>query len=315
MSLSRSPIFTRNRNIIISQQNQAMEAELQNQNRVQPLLDLQHPPQVENVGSANLKLPSFYNKYPCQWFAIAETQFRIRNVNNENSKYECLMLALSQDLIASVFDIIQSINDNWNNPNSTPYTTLKEALLERNSLSESQRLESLLKDVDIGDRKPSEFYRALKQTAGQSDSISDKLITQLWMRKLPTQIQVSLKTLPNPDIKTLLSMADSIYEIIQTNNQGQVQAIFSSFEQPQHDHISRLENQIKILTETIEKLNTHPNYSNTHPNSSNRSRSRYRSRSKSNTNQSNSSGICWYHDKFGTKAKKCISPCNFTKNQ
>lgn len=302
MSLTRSPILTRNRELINLNQN--MDPPLQ------PLPQpLQPPQQNENVGLTTLKLPPFYNKYPYQWFTFAEAQLSIKNILLENTKYEHLILSLSQDLFATVFDVIQYINDNWNDPQSTPYTTLKEALLERNSLSESQRLESLLKDLDMGDRKPSEFFRTLKQTAGQSDSISEKLIIQLWIRKLPTQIQVSLKTLPNPDIKTLINMADSICEIIQTSNQGHIQAVTSPFEQFQNEQITRLENQVKLLTESVQKLslNTNKHHSSY--------RTRSRSRSNSRKSPPNSTELCWYHSKFATKAKKCIPPCNFLKNQ
>lgn len=315
MSLTRSPILTRHRDLSNRDPrlNQNINPELnQNMDPPEPRVPQLNPPQIENVGLSTLKLPQFYDKYPQQWFVLAESQFRIKNINQESIKYDYLLLALSQDLFATVSDIVQNINDNWNNPGLNPYTLLKEALLERNSLSESQRLETLLKDIDIGDRKPSEFYRALKQTAGQSDSITEKLITQLWIRKLPMQIQISLKTLPNPDVKTLLSMADSIYEIFLMNNQGHLQAIGSSSEQLiKNEHISRLENQIKLLTESIQKLTT-----NHTQQSSNFKRFRSRSNSRPRNIQSDSTEqLCWYHKKFGTKAKKCISPCNFIKNE
>lgn len=266
-------------------------------------------PNFENSRSSSLKLPFFYDKYPQQWFLLAESQFRINNINHENDKFDKLLLALSQDLFVTVSDVIQNINDNWQNPNSTPYTTLKETLLERNSLSESQRLENLLKDFDIGDRKPSEFYRALKQTAGQSDSITDKLLTQLWIRKLPMQIQISLKTLPNPDIKTLMSVADSIFEIFLMNNQHQLQAITSSnTHELGSDRISLLERQIQLLTESVQKLTFNSQ------NSRFRYRSKSRSNSKSRNTRLNPTELCWYHQKFGDNAKKCILPCNFPKN-
>lgn len=321
MPITRSPILTRYRDLTNSRLNlNTPDPIIMDDPLIEPIVDpnllrnqvLQHqlPPQIGNVGSSTLKLPPFYDKYPQQWFVLVESQFRIKNINQEHIKYDYLLLALSQDLFATVSDIVQNINDNWNHPGLTPYTTLKEALLERNTLSESQRLETLLKDIDIGDRKPSEFYRALKQTAGQSDSITEKLITQLWIRKLPMQIQISLKTLPNPDIKTLLSMADSIYEIFLMNNKGQLQAIGSSSEHHvQNDHISRLEKQITLLTESIQKLTTNTQHT------SNETRFRSRSKSRSKRNPSNSTELCWYHNKFGTKAKKCISPCNFIKNE
>mgnify|MGYP006971132592 FL=1 len=40
----------------------------------------------------------------------------------------------------------------------------------------------------------------------------------------------------------------------------------------------------------------------------------YRDRSRSRSRSRGRSSTCYYHRKFGTDAKKCISPCNFTTN-
>lgn len=44
--------------------------------------------------------------------------------------------------------------------NNTIERNLNKTFIERNSLNESSKLDKILSDRDIGDRKPSEFYRS-----------------------------------------------------------------------------------------------------------------------------------------------------------
>ena len=138
------------------------------------------------VDAVALKFPPFWTNLPIQWFCSIESQFNIRNITQEQTKYDYVIQSLPQEVVASVFDIIQHILDTFGTPQAVtnPYSTIKKALVERHSLSESARIETLLSGIEMGDRKPSEFFRALKNVAGSSDTISEKLITNLWMRRL-----------------------------------------------------------------------------------------------------------------------------------
>ena len=139
----------------------------------------------ENVNAVTtLKIPPFWTNLPAAWFVHVESLFGTRNVARERTRFDHVVASLPQEVIVTVFDIIQDLMNSFttNAPNPTPYTTLKAALVERHSLSESQRIETLLSGVEIGDRKPSEFFRFLKSTAGSSTLVTEDLIKSLWMR-------------------------------------------------------------------------------------------------------------------------------------
>ena len=77
--------------------------------------------------------------------------FATKGITQNKTKYEYIITALPQDVIMTVLDIIQ-------NPNSTnPYDHLKNILIERHSISENKKLDKILSDSQIGDRKQSEF--------------------------------------------------------------------------------------------------------------------------------------------------------------
>lgn len=235
------------------------------------------------VDAVSIKLPPFWNNLPIQWFCSIESQFNTRGIRQEQTKYDYVVQSLPQEIVASVYDVMQTILDNLDTPqaNLTPYTTLKTALIDRHSLSESARLETLLGGIDIGDRKPSEFFRSLKSIAGSSDTLSDKLITNLWMRKLPTMVQVSLKSIPNPEINTLLSIADNIHDVFRQDrsNLCSIANVPSSSNREFSYLVERnkkLEQEIMEIKQMISNLNL--TSSNFHQASNSRSRSQSRNR-------------------------------------
>lgn len=126
------------------------------------------------VHAVSVKLPEFWTSMPDAWFIQIESQFVIRGITGEQTKFHYVVQVLPQDVVASVNDILiqqpQPIN---------PYTNLKKVLIDRNSMSESKRIEALLSGKQMGHRKPSQFYWRLKSIAGQSVMASESLVLEL----------------------------------------------------------------------------------------------------------------------------------------
>ena len=247
------------------------------------------------VVTVAVKLPQFWTSIPTGWFARAESQFRASRITREETKFDYVLGSLSEEVIHTVIDIID-------NPGDTPYASLKKALIDRHTLSESKRIEELLSGAEMGDRRPSEFYRYLQTTAGSSDGISEQLITQLWMRRLPPMVQAVLKGNVKLETHTLLTMADNVFEVIQQQQRSVFSASSSrrpTIDQGDGDRFKRLEDEIGELKKMISRLTT-----------GRRGRSKSRERSQSSAGQD----MCWYHRKHGSKARKCNKPCSFSNN-
>jgi len=268
---------------------------------------------AENSAVA-IKLPSFWANLPAQWFAYIESQFNTRNITVERTKYDYVIAALPQETISSVFDLMQQISDG---NDLTPYTTIKKGLIDRNSLSESARLEALLSGLELGDKKPSEFFRHLKTIAGTSDTMSDKLILNLWMRRLPTTVQATLKAIPKVETTELLTIADNIFEVFRSSNSSPSINSVSSSHIPDSNlefmrHIVEENRDLRIEINEIKHMISNLNL-NSNRSGRRRSQSRGRSNFRSKSRNSNS-GMCWYHQKWGNKAIKCIAPCFFSNH-
>ncbi|XP_055837314.1 uncharacterized protein LOC129905768 [Episyrphus balteatus] len=255
------------------------------------------PPPVE-VESIRVRLPTFWNSNPVTWFIQAEAQFTVHRITSSETKYCLTVAALPPDTCDSVIDILS------NPPNTNKYLALKTALVERHSVSEIKRLETLIDKADIGDRKPSEVLRSMKMLAGTS--FNDDIVKNLWMRRLPQPINIALLSVGQKSLEELSSLADKIYEASQNTNICSV-----STAQQDNNSSNELEQRLSKIESMIEAISF-----DTRSRSKNRTFQNNRSRSSRSHSRANSnlgSNICWYHRRFRKNAKKCDKPCNFDK--
>lgn len=266
---------------------------------------------AHEVNAVSLKLPPFWPNLPVHWFHQVESQFNTRGINTERTKYDYLISSLTQEVITSVFDVMQGI---VTTQDATPYTTLKNALINRFTKSDASKIEILLSDADIGDRKPSEFFHALKNLVGNSEMVTEKFVINRWMKRLPTSVQASLKTVPsNMSIADIINIADNVYEVFQGQSFSvnlvtqPANASSNNMLQDLAAQNSRLENEIFEIRQMLSNMNMNNASSQRDSRSRNFNDNRTRSRSRTPGNNR----LCWYHEKYGNRANKCIKPCSF----
>lgn len=229
-------------------------------------------------------MSNFWEHKPAIWFAQAEAQFDIAGIKQDGTKYGYILSKLDDRIAGEVEDIIE------NPPQEGRYDLLKEKLITRFSISNSQKVRNLLSEVQLGDRKPSAFLRHLRSLAG-TNLQDDNILRELWLRRLPNEVQRILAAQKDLPLDKLADIGDTIVETTGTPLTS-VQAVQS----PDWNTILR---RLDALEKKIEAI-TIPN----------RPRSKSQSRSKSSTR----SGICWYHKRFDTKATKCIKPCTWSQD-
>lgn len=99
-----------------------------------------------------------------------------------------------------------------NPPKIDCYQNLKAELLKRLSASKEDRIRRILGDEDIGDTKPFQYSRHLHCLSG-SNFNNDDIIRQLWMRRLPKNVQIILAALLDLPLEKAADIADKILEI------------------------------------------------------------------------------------------------------
>lgn len=235
-----------------------------------------------------IRIPPFWPNEPTLWFAQLEGQFALAGITSDETKYNYVIAHLEPRYATEVKDVITSP------PISGKFDVVKRELITRLSQSEDQRLRRLLEGEDIGDRTPSQFLRHLQSLAGTA--VSDTLLRTLWINRLHMNVQAILASQPDAKLDTLALLADKIHTVFLQRQ------TMSVYDQPTSEGVSTsLRAEIAELRQQIAELTVA---------SHRRSRSRqndWKHRSRSRTEP----GMCWYHSKFGERARKCVAPCRF----
>lgn len=267
--------------------------------------EIGHSTTAGNLDVSRIKLPEFWPDQPQLWFMQVESQFALSGTTREITKYHHVVAQLDHKFILEVQDIIS------NPPDSNPYTILKSELVKRMSVSREHKVRQLLSNEEIGDRKPSQFLRHLRNLAGTS--IPDDFLRTLWSNRLPHHIQSIIATQHSAPLDSVAELADKICEV-HTEPNFNVHSVAVTNPFHRDSTIDELKQSINKLTQQVAALSAHGGRTSRFRVSSKglqKSTSRSRSRSYSRNHSRFQVGVCWYHNKFANKAKKCISPCNF----
>jgi hypothetical protein len=157
-------------------------------------------------GLGGLRLPTFWVDKPASWFITAESRFRLHGINQEQTRYDFLVAALSKEAVSLVLDIVE------NPPGHHPYSALKERLLELHQLNDYQRVVLLLRMEQLGGRKPSELLAAMLEICprGHESSI---FFTHLFLERLPAELRIMLGEDNHQTLRDVAKKADSLWAL------------------------------------------------------------------------------------------------------
>ncbi|XP_064488511.1 uncharacterized protein LOC135400609 [Ornithodoros turicata] len=160
------------------------------------------------VSSIAVKLPPYWDRIPSTWFIQAEAKFHLAGISSQRTKFYHVIAALSPSAAEEVFDIIASP------PADDPYDSLKNALLKRTSPSDRARLQQLLSSEELRDRRPSQLLRRMWQLHGEgTDATTQNFLRELFLQRLPRNVQTVLATASKLSIDELASLVDAVMEV------------------------------------------------------------------------------------------------------
>ncbi|XP_046383941.1 uncharacterized protein LOC124154320 [Ischnura elegans] len=257
-----------------------------------------------SVDRISIRVPPFWPEDPAVWFAQVEGQFHLNGITQDATKFYYVMSQLDHKYAAEVSDIITSP------PAQDKYVRLKEELIRRLTASQEQRIRQLLEHEEMGDLKPSQFLRQLRNLAG--GVVPDAFLRTLWVNRLPANMHAILSVQSGADLDSLSALADKVHEVIPHPQVASATAPADNDALLQR--VEELTKQVAALMTQMTNMATAVTAQISGP-TDNRSRPRSRSHSRGNPRRRSrhrESDMCWYHYTFGEKAHRCESPCSYT---
>lgn len=156
------------------------------------------------ASAVSLKLPEFYVDNPDVWFLYCDAQFQLRGITSDDTKFAHVILALPPQVATRVHGLLRSP------PTADKYNTLKATLLEKYTLSLTERACALLDLPGLGDRKPSDLLTHMQSLYPEGQSMGF-LGRELFLRQLPPDVRSHLADKQHLAMADLAKEADNFF--------------------------------------------------------------------------------------------------------
>ena len=251
--------------------------------------------------AASLKLSPFWSDTPATWFTMAECQFHLRRITDEQDRFCILVAALSKESIRLVTNIIED-------PLQNPYTTLKVVLLKSHQLTDFQRVEKLHQLEPLSGCKPSELLAVMLEICprGQDTSL---FFQYLFLQHLPRELRIIAAEDDHTDLRRTAEKANTLWAIHTKQS---------------HDVVAAVDIDSELVENTVVAIPGRGNNRGNTRGGGSGSRARgggcppnANQHDQASTPQSlaqQSAGLCFFHWSIGKKATKCRSPCSWQGN-
>uniref|UniRef100_A0A5S6Q3K9 RNA-directed DNA polymerase n=1 Tax=Trichuris muris TaxID=70415 RepID=A0A5S6Q3K9_TRIMR len=183
----------------------------------------------EIAASTTIKLPPFWATDTTLWFPRVEAQFRRCRITSDEAKFDHVVAGLEPVItiqqitvsltkfyyiIASLNDIVSvEVEDLVEPHGDSPYEYLKEKLLKRFTKTEEDHFRTLTDVSLIDDQRPSHMLREMRRAAAGMLNPEGAFFRQLFLHRLPNNIQLILKTLHTASIDELAQRADEMMTV------------------------------------------------------------------------------------------------------
>ena len=179
------------------------------------------------VLQASIQLPGFWKDDPEAWFTSAESQFAIKGITQQVTKFHYVISKLEPQAVSSLVGSVRALVTGTPKEEDNPYKQVKDELIKLYGLSDEQRAARILDTSGLGDKKPSEVMNQMLALLG--DRSADFLLRHLFLSRLPEQVRGPISSL-HKDLSGLGKEADRVW--LATSNcqtvasvQNEVQAV------------------------------------------------------------------------------------------
>lgn len=253
------------------------------------------------------RIPEFWCDQPRLWFVQCEAVLGPQKLSDE-AKFNLVVTKLGKDVLNQVSDILLKP------PETKKFDALKTRLLVVYEESEIRQFQKLLSEMELGEQKPSQLLRRMKELA--RDKIPDDTLRLLWQGHLPSSVRAVLVVTDVKDLESLSKIADKVME---TTKSMQVAEVTQQQPTTPTDSERIMAEISKLSYEVADMRRSRSRYQQWRRGNRSRSTSRNRIRNSSQRHPRRTpespDWLCFYHHRFRERAKKCSEPCTWKSRQ
>lgn len=257
-------------------------------------MEANQPPAPPPVAAAfsRVKLSPFWPNNPVTWFAMAEGQFVLNNIEAQNIKYYLVLNALPESTVALIADLVEG------DLPEDAYDQLRLRLMDAHHLNDYQKVEQLHSLPALGGQKPSEMLAEMLRLCPRGHEASP-FFTYLFLHRLPRQLRVLLATEDHADRRALAARADQLWVHNRRNVNDTVAAVGGCEEEG--------------AVAAVRHQPSGPKGPKRPP-SKKTGNGGAKKLSAADQQAMDESGLCWYHFSFADEARTCRKPCAWQGN-
>ena len=270
----------------------------------QKLAVLSDPP----IQVVSLAIPPFMESDPELWFMHLEAEFANNRITGDTPKFNQLLSKVPREISTQLRDILLSLTPD------NRYEPLKEALIKRLRPTERTRMQQLFYGIQLGNRSAVSLLSDMLQLLGGS-TLDEGILREMWLQRLPVNVQAILMTAKSQPLHEAAQLADAVMERF---GQGtslpappaqspsypasvpippSISTVAPAAPTPDTNVVMA---EIAALRRDFQQL------------ALNQRRGGFRNRSPRRRSRSRPRGtVCWYHERYGTAARRCTKPCSF----
>ncbi|XP_032871989.1 uncharacterized protein LOC116969181, partial [Amblyraja radiata] len=164
---------------------------------------------VMDNNAVGLKLPTLCTEEPETWFQLAEAQFAVRGITQDETKYYYVVGSLDQLTARRVMPFLRA-------PQVTnKYTGLKAFLIRRFGLGDAERAARIFRMDGLGDRQPSALLEDMLTLMGDHEPCFS--FKYAYLQQPPTEIRMQLARDQFNDMQALGEHADELWNSLHHN--------------------------------------------------------------------------------------------------
>ena len=145
-------------------------------------------PNINSVLNRKISIPNYFNDEngtPQKWLDFVKLTLTLSGIKASKSLCSHTLSALPSNVLNEIADQIGSLAKD-----EEPFEKLYNILVNKNKINRRQMLEACLNNTQLGNNKPSDFLRQLKQNLEYlqpniTNSGSTELLKEFFMRAMP----------------------------------------------------------------------------------------------------------------------------------